>query len=182
MARQEGIKHGLLGFLSYGPKTGYEIRKAYFKYYKQDYGLIYRKLKELAGDGLINFERISEGKYPTKNVCSITNAGRKELKRWLMNPLSPVPVNDLVLLQMWYASRVNKRYIIENIKQYTDKLREEIEYYMSESKKLKPKGRLKSKQIDKLCQGLVLDYIIRERQVFLEWAEGAIKEISNFEE
>ena len=86
------LKHGLLGFLSYSPKTGYELAKMFFDPIKPSISLIYRKLNEMAEESLVTFERVDQEKLPYRNVFHITPAGRAELERWLREPLTLITV------------------------------------------------------------------------------------------
>jgi len=176
------LKHGLLGFLSYGPRTGYELGKMFFDPIQPSLSAIYRKLTEMADEGLVDFERVDQEKLPDKNVFHITPAGCAELERWLRQPLRLVPPRPSVLMQLWFGSRADKDDIIADIKAYTEQLEKVAEYFDTEARVLVEKGLEESaRPLDRLYWGLVVDGVIKQLECVLEWAESAIQRISSFE-
>lgn len=84
------LKHGILGLLNYGDMCGYEIMQVFRDslnyFWSAQTSQIYRELDSLEQKGWIKRRiRKQEGK-PDRNVCSITEEGRKELMRWLSAP------------------------------------------------------------------------------------------------
>lgn len=81
------LKHGILGLLNYGDKTGYEImtvfRDSLNHFWTAQTSQIYRELRTMAQAGWISERHVEQTGKPDKNVFSITAAGRAELLRWL---------------------------------------------------------------------------------------------------
>ncbi|MBL7208477.1 MAG: PadR family transcriptional regulator [Dehalococcoidia bacterium] len=176
------LKHGLLGFLSYAPRTGYELGKMFFDPIQPSLSLIYRKLSEMADEGLVTFERVNQEKLPYRNVFHVTQAGRNELKRWLREPVILVPDRNPLLIQLWFGSRVHKEDIIADIEAYADQLREQLEYYKTEASAAVERGLKESATaLDRAYWSLVVDSIIQHYESALEWANAAKKRISSFE-
>src|SRR5947207_14273481 len=76
----------ILGLLSLGPKSGYEIKAsvdgAIRFFWAASYGQIYPELRKLADAGLVEGEaRPSGGRRRT--VYQLTDAGREQLGAWL---------------------------------------------------------------------------------------------------
>lgn len=73
-------KELLLSVLMSGPATGYDIKKILeqevSKIVDVTISNIYPALNELAGEGLVTFERIEQESRPNKKVYEITEAGR----------------------------------------------------------------------------------------------------------
>lgn len=176
------LKHGLLGFLSYRPRTGYELGKMFFEPIQPSLSLIYRKLSEMADEGLVTFQRVDQEKLPYRNVFQITQAGRNELKRWLSEPVVLVPDRNPLLIQLWFGSRVDREDIIADIEAYVDQLREQLDYYRTEASVGVERGlRESATSLDRLYWSLVVDSIMQRYEFTLEWASAAIKRISSFE-
>jgi len=176
------LKYGLLGFLSYGPKTGYDLSKMFFEPLRPSQSQIYRKLNILTEEGLIECERVDQEKLPYKNVFSITDKGKVELTRWLKEPPEFVVPRETLLLKLWYGSRAPKKDMINNIKKYSKKLKGEIENYKSMAKPAIETGLWGSAgPLDKLYWTLVVDRTISQYEALLEWTETAVKLISNFD-
>jgi len=175
------LKHGLLGFLSYEPRTGYELGKMFFEPIQPSLSLIYRKLSKMADEGLVTFERVDQEKLPYRNVFQITRAGRNELKRWLREPVVLVPDRNPLLTQLWFGSRTDKEDIIADIEAYVDQAREQLEYYRTEASVAVERGLSESAtSLDRLYWSLVVDSIIQHYEFTLEWANAATKRISSF--
>ena len=82
------LENGILGYLSMKPLSGYDIKKlfdmsaAYF--WPADQAQIYRSLKKLKQEGLIEFREREAGKTVERKVYAITDKGRETLHGWLM--------------------------------------------------------------------------------------------------
>lgn len=81
------LSHGILGFLSYGSMTGYDLSKAFsssvkFFWYAQT-SHIYLELGKLEQKNFVICERIMQTEKPNKKLYSITDSGKNEFLRWL---------------------------------------------------------------------------------------------------
>ena len=80
-----GLQHGILGFLNYGPCSGYELAKAFHSsvqfFWPAQTSQIYLTLGKLEHAGLVAHETVIQNGKPNKNVYSILPAGRAELLR-----------------------------------------------------------------------------------------------------
>jgi len=81
------LKHGILGLLNYGDMTGYEIMSAFRDslqfFWTANTSQIYRELQTLKSKGFVNDRKVEQKSRPDKNVFSITESGKDELKSWL---------------------------------------------------------------------------------------------------
>lgn len=81
------LKHGVLGLLSYGDMTGYEIMEVFRDslafFWNANTSQIYRELQNLEGRGLATSHIEEQEGRPNRRVYSITAAGRNELSHWL---------------------------------------------------------------------------------------------------
>ena len=77
----------ILGILRNKPRTGYEINDilqnqiSYF--YDGTYGMIYPTLKKLEKEEKVKKETVIQEDKPNKNIFSITDKGREELRKYL---------------------------------------------------------------------------------------------------
>lgn len=81
------LSHGILGFLTYGGMSGYDLTKAFgssldFFWHAQN-SHIYLELKKLERSGYIEGTFIAQQEKPNKRVYQLTAAGRQEFFRWL---------------------------------------------------------------------------------------------------
>lgn len=81
------LSFGILGFLNYGPMSGYDLIKAFesslqFFWHAQS-SHIYLELKKLEKKGYISGETIVQSDRPNKRIFSITETGKQTFMNWL---------------------------------------------------------------------------------------------------
>jgi DNA-binding PadR family transcriptional regulator len=76
MKRTNKSRYALLGMLSSGPKTGYEIKAIFERslqhFWSESYGQIYPTLAKLTKEGLVSFETKKTVNSGVKKVYTIT--------------------------------------------------------------------------------------------------------------
>ena len=96
----------LLGILSLGPMTGYEVRQrievSIGNFWSESFGQIYPALNKLRREGLV--EAAEAGKKGRK-VYSLTPAGRTRLKAWLAVIPPPRKLRDEMLLKVFFGGQ-----------------------------------------------------------------------------
>ncbi len=114
------LKYALLGFLSYWPMTGYEIKQyitgslAYF--WNAELSQIYVTLKQLEVEGLVTGELHEQTDRPNKRVYTITEAGRRELADWVAKPVTEIQlVKDALLLKLFFSAQVDKHTLLAQL-------------------------------------------------------------------
>lgn len=84
------LAHALLGLLARTPLHGYELRTAFeaevASLWTLNYGQLYPALERLEEAGFVERQRVEQDDRPDKKVYSITDAGRAEHRRWLLEP------------------------------------------------------------------------------------------------
>jgi PadR family transcriptional regulator AphA len=153
----------------------------FFKTVRPTLSIVYRQLNKMAEEGLVDSKRVDQKKLPDKNVFRITESGRGALEDWLKNPMKVEAVREPHLMQIWYASRVDKKHVISNVKSYAAQIKKELHYYENGAAVAIEKNS-KGSELDLLYWRLVGDLAIKQDKLFLEWAEEAIKQISGFKE
>ena len=118
------IRYSLLGYLSEGPSTGYQLHKIYPRPGKPSQVYIYRSLAEMAREGLVTCTSVLEKKRPLRNVFTITDAGLKELDRWLSTPLAYIWPRPNIFAQILFGNRCGSDRLIANIRGYQDQLKD----------------------------------------------------------
>jgi len=83
------LKHGILGLINYREMTGYEIMQAFRDslnfFWKAQTSQIYRELQTLEKKKWVEKTFVPQQGKPDKNMYSITEDGRRELLRWLLD-------------------------------------------------------------------------------------------------
>jgi PadR family transcriptional regulator, regulatory protein AphA len=103
------IRSAILGFLSWKPFTGYELKKIFADalsfHWSGNNNQIYGSLVELHKNGAVSIEVKQQEKLPAKKVYTITDAGRAELREWLLSePGLPVLRSPAHIQLAWAES------------------------------------------------------------------------------
>ena len=171
-------RQALLGFLSWGPLSGYGLRKviegSVSNFWTESYGRIYPMLKELEEDGLAtSVERQTPGGRPTKTY-SITDRGRAELDAWLHDEPAPPARRNELLLKMFFAAQgedIDPTGMIEHFRaekladlEHHAEMREEIESTDTPPPDMK-------------YWMMTLRYSELEAEAHVRWADEVLKEL-----
>jgi PadR family transcriptional regulator AphA len=102
------LEHAILGFLSRGSMTGYDLKTRCFDdaaghLWTADQAQVYRTLDRLAEQGFVRSRLVPQRGKPDRRVHSITQAGRKAYSQWLVSPVQPPPTRDPFLLHLFFA-------------------------------------------------------------------------------
>ncbi len=100
------IQHTILGFLSWQPLTGYDLKKRIAAsetlYWSGNSNQIYRALLALHEQGLVTREVEQQADAPPRKIYAINEAGLAELRRWLLaEPELPQLRNTLHVRLAW---------------------------------------------------------------------------------
>ena len=110
MPRPNKSRYAVLGFLSWEPASGYDIRRAIAEsvgnFWSESYGQIYPALRELEREGLARRRVEHTPGKPARHVYTITDAGRRELERWLEQPADPHVYRVEVLIKLFFGGQV----------------------------------------------------------------------------
>lgn len=127
MPKQSTTRYAVLGILSRGGASGYDIRKQIHNgigyFWSESYGQIYPILKALHEEGCATKLTESQSGKPDRIVYSLTAKGRQELDAWLGEPLTYMHVerNEL-LLKLFFSSYGDVAQNLENIANYRARL------------------------------------------------------------
>lgn len=104
------LKHGILGLLNYGSMSGYEIREVFKDslnyFWTAQTSQIYRELIVLEKNGWIKKEIVEQEGKPNKNICFITDEGRRELLCWLLEPNTEMDMRSPTLMKIFFMGEL----------------------------------------------------------------------------
>jgi PadR family transcriptional regulator, regulatory protein AphA len=110
--------HVILGLLSLGPKSGYEIKafvdRSVRFFWAASYGQIYPELRRLADAGLIEGEAKPAGGR-RRTVYELTAEGRRRLREWLAVDPAVFEMRDEGLLKLFFADATGGSSAIETL-------------------------------------------------------------------
>jgi len=103
----------VLGSLSFGPRSGYDIKQladiSTRHFWAISYGQIYPELRRLSASGLVSAEDASRGTRH-RTVYHLTDRGRQMLNEWVSEPaLTKVEIRDEMLLKLFFADAVPRK-------------------------------------------------------------------------
>ncbi len=182
MARTNKTKYILLGLISEGIKTGYDIKKrvenqmAYF--WTESFGQIYPNLKKLEKEGYISSKKIKLGGR-NKIEYSISEKGKKEFIKYMEMPVEEEIGKYEILVKLSFGELVKKDIHIKNIKDFLSrhenilKELEEIEHHIDEVPR-DEKSRIYIK--------MTISCGKKVHNSFVEWAKESIDILNDMEE
>lgn len=168
-------RQALLGFLSWGPLTGYGLRKiidrSVSNFWTESYGRIYPMLKELEGEGLATSEEeATPGGRPTRTYA-ITPSGREALGEWLREePVAPPRRNEL-LLKLFFAARGEGKSSVDMIEDFRAQKLEDLERYAETRAEL---DAVEDPPEDMRYWLMTLRYGEREAEAHVAWADEVL--------
>ena len=122
----------LLGLLSLGPMTGYEMRammeRSTANFWTESYGQIYPALKRMVKDGLATVdEQVKDGR--AKKVYKITGEGERRLRKWLGVGTTPQPHRNELLLKVFFGDQALRGDIAAQVAKEKERCRKALEWY-----------------------------------------------------
>jgi DNA-binding PadR family transcriptional regulator len=105
--KQTAVTPVILGLLSLGARSGYDIKSVVDSstrfFWAASYGQIYPELRRLEAEGLIAGEDSPNGGRE-RRAYKLTAAGRKALTEWLLGRTVTIELRDESLLRLFFAN------------------------------------------------------------------------------
>jgi DNA-binding PadR family transcriptional regulator len=124
MTKASKSKYAVLGLLSMGPMSGYDIKKkveATLRYFwNESYGQIYPILKRLVADGLATRSVEEQVGKPDRYVYTLTNQGRQELQQWLSESAEPQVERVEILLKLSFGQQLSMPENIQHVQHFRE--------------------------------------------------------------
>ena len=128
----------LLGLLTIGPMSGYDlgqaIRTSVGFFWNESYGQIYPNLRILAAEGLVTSKTERQKGKPDRHIYSITKRGRERLAAWMaIAPQPEIPRNEL-LLKLFFGAQVPAEILIGYVETMVEKERALVQKFIETGK------------------------------------------------
>ena len=122
----------LLGLLSLGPMSGYEMRqmmeRSTANFWTESYGQIYPALKRMVKDGLATVEeQQKDGR--AKKVYKLTGEGERRLRRWLGVETKPQVHRNELLLKVFFGDRAERGAIAAQVVAERERCEDDLQRY-----------------------------------------------------
>jgi DNA-binding PadR family transcriptional regulator len=116
------LREAILGLLSDGPMTGYEI-KQFFRnvirhFWNVSDGQLYPTLKKMHEEGAISLEVIRQDSTANKHLYSITEQGRRTFEKWLREPVFKFEeLKEPFVTKVFFFGKLSKEEVLSHLKQ-----------------------------------------------------------------
>ena len=104
------IRHTILGFLNWQPRTGYDLKKlisdSEFLHWSGNSNQIYTALVQLHREGLVGARTEQQPNLPPRKIYTLTDSGRQELRSWVQSRPELPEVRNTFLAQLAWADQL----------------------------------------------------------------------------
>lgn len=181
MARENKSQFALLGVLSLGPQSGYEIKKlieeSLAHFWQEGYGQIYPNLKKLVDSGFATVQTERQDGKPDKKIYTITAEGESTLKGWLKTPIQALPKEKHeILLKLFFGRNVSVNDNLEHVKLHQGRMRELLSIYKRVEESLQKN---RSEEPDTVYHLITVRSGILTAEASLEWCKETIETLNN---
>ncbi|KAF3887844.1 MULTISPECIES: PadR family transcriptional regulator [Nostocales] len=143
MSRENKSKYAILGLLSFGPKSGYDIKKKIEtitgSFWTESYGQIYPILKRLVTEGLAIQSVEEQVGKPNRHIYTLTDKGLEELQHWLVEPVEPQVERIEILLKLFCGKQVSVADNIRHVQQFREMQQQLLQKYRAIEEDMKVK-------------------------------------------
>lgn len=171
-------RYAILGVLSEGPASGYDIRKTIEQelshFWNESYGQIYPILRALAEERLATRRRKKQRGKPDRQVYSITAKGRRALREWLSEPPSLQTERNETLLKLFFSGNLDTTERRELIEAYREKQRERLVEYEGIERSLEESS---PEHPDLKFWLLTVSHGRAEARARIRWSDQVLREI-----
>ena len=127
------LKHAILGFLSFGTFSGYDLKKAFDNsvqhFWPANQSQIYRTLAELDEQGFVEKKIVEREERLDMKIYNITEAGRSELHQWLSTPLPEHDTREPFLIQVYFGGKLSDEEILNLLRGKLKEIEERINVF-----------------------------------------------------
>lgn len=175
------LEYAILGFLSYHPYTGYDLKKIFDSsvrhFWPADQAQIYRTLNRLAEQGLASMQKVTQEDRPDRKVYHITDAGRQALRDWIAGPTPLSEPRSAALIQVFFMGQLSDEEILARFEGYAAIMRSILSHYDQVPEQVEEYRADIGSPRDYFFWMLTLESGKRELRASLEWAESIIERI-----
>ncbi len=113
MTKRNQTTYALLGLMTAGYRTGYEMKQmidqSLHHFWKISYGQIYPALNQLTEAGLVTAAPAAQERKPDRKEYQITAEGKKALQSWLEEPIKEIATEKNEFLLKLFFCKQQKR-------------------------------------------------------------------------
>ena len=172
------LEHAILGFLSTGSCTGYDLKTRHFDadiphLWTADQAQVYRTLDRLETRHLVTSRIRAQRGRPDRKEYSITRAGRDALLEWAATPHELPARRDSFLLQLLFASELPDDDLLNLICAGRASRQQRLESLRSRSAAWTREAGI-SPTKTQVLQRMTLDGAIAQERAAIDWLDDCI--------
>lgn len=182
------LKHALLGILSYGPMTGYELKQFFDSsvqhFWNAELSQIYPTLKGMEELRYVDKRVEVQENRPNRKIYDITAAGREEYARWAREPAPPADLRDPFLIKIFFGSELPLEDVLILLRRQQE---EEQKLLMFSENVLRARIDHAGKEHVDLGSAttfwrLTLDMAMAHRRAYIAWCDEAIRMLEGLQD
>ena len=178
------LRHGILGLISNGDKTGYEImtvfRDSLNHFWNAQTSQIYRELQTMEKAGWIMQTYVPQTGRPDKKVFSITPSGHDELLGWLRDHNYPMNFKNPFLMKTFFMGELP---LEENIAFF--KAFREVSVFPDDGKQVSADADMYRREVNcpekAIYWKLTIEFGRMYEKMQREWCEYCIRELKKLQ-
>ena len=180
------LRFAILELLSHKPLCGCELKKRFggsiVFFWRAAHSQIYPELKRMEAEGLVSGDKVPHPWRPTKKVYAITEAGTRELVRWLRERTDIQAVKDEMMLKCFAFDLIPPEEAARQIDHHKTLHDRQLLRYREIERDLTQKhgDPLQTSDPIMFWNGLTLQYAIAFEQMYIEWCMSALSQLAAF--
>lgn len=124
----------ILGILTTGCRTGYDIKKlidvSFSHFWKMSYGQIYPALKALVEEGYAVQSATNKEGEPERKEYRITESGKKKLHEWLAVPVKDTGLHkNELLVKLFFGKEMSREQAFWHVEEHERLLEVKLKIY-----------------------------------------------------
>lgn len=181
MGRTNRTRYAVLGALSLGPRTGYQVKKdiesSVGHFWAESPGQLYPILKALVAEGLATVEDAPSGGRSRK-VYSVTEAGLEVFREWLCEPPERTKGRNELLLKLFFARQAGRDVAIEHLTAAMNDAAGRAALLRG----IRTEVENEEPHPDKPYFLLTIDFGVRNAEAVRQWCAASIETLQNLDE
>ncbi len=177
------LSHAIMGFLSVGEMTGYDLKTRCFDrsaahYWPADQAQIYRTLDRLEREGLVcSHIEVQRGR-PDRIVYSLTEEGNRVLLEWLKTRHPAPPDRDPLLVQVAFADHLPDTAVLDLLTTIQSERHARLEALRADASRLETCTRgLPERAL--MFRRMTYEAAMAKERATIEWLEDSIEAVSS---
>ena len=167
------LSHAIMTALLEDRMSGYELTRAFDTslgfFWKASHQQIYKTLRELEKQGLLQSEDIPQAGKPDKVVYGLTAEGQNALDTWVIQDSQVREAKDDLFVKLYNLSPDNREHIRRELAQRVEQQRQRLSLYQ----RIRSRHYARPERLPLRRRGIYLALLagIRHCEMFLGWAE-----------